>query len=369
MKKPVLWLLCGMAAGSVATAPIVAGAESLQVAISNVKLMMNGVDKTPAGGSFWNGIAQVPAALEYQGTTYVPVRYVSEALGYPVEWEGTTRTVFIGSKPVVGSAPALPIGQSARPEQNVPVTFTPLNSVLYDTGDTNLVKVSVAVRNDDTKPFSFGAYQSSFTHRDGTQYTGTLYVPQGSDYQIDPKTTRVLQYYTTVPKGVAESDLTFQLTKVDFSTYPAKIKPWATVPLQSSAANGTSYMGYDTPTFDLVPYQVQLGSISSWSYDYKAYTQVYKLHVKTSKTDNVNAFPNATELIFEVVDGNGQSVAQTRYAVGTSTNAAVPVLGDGDQYITFNNLTWSRYSSSGTKIQVYEAFQQGKRLLGAFSIN
>lgn len=369
MQKPIVWLVGGMVLGSVMTAPVVAGAEDLNVMISNVKLLINGVDKTPSNGNYWNGRAQVPFAFEYQGTTYVPIRYVSEALEMPVEWDGAARTIFVGNRPADSTVPVLSFGQSLRPETNIPVTFTPLNSVLYDAGDSNLIKVTVSVRNDDTKEFGFGEYQSQFVGKDGTQFAGSLYLPQGADAKVSPKTTRILQYYAVIPKGITGDDLDLQLTKVDFGTYPAKFKPWISIPLKMNETTGASYMSYDTPVFDLTPYKVQLGRISSWSYDYKAMTQVYKIHVNTTKQPDVNLYPNATELIFEVVDGYGQSVAQIRYAVGNSSNPAVPVLGDGDQYITFNNLSWSRYNNAGTTIRVWEAFNQGKRLLGTFSVN
>lgn len=32
----------------------------------------------------------------YQGTTYVPLRFISEELGYPVKWEGAKQTIHIG---------------------------------------------------------------------------------------------------------------------------------------------------------------------------------------------------------------------------------------------------------------------------------
>lgn len=369
MRKPMIWMLTGMVLGSLITTPVIAGAEILNVAVSQVKLMINGIDKTPANGGYWNGSAQVPIALEYQGTTYVPIRYVSEALGVPVDWEGGSRTIFVGSKPSDHSVQKVSMGRPVHPEPNSPVTFTPLSSVMYDAGDSNLIKVSVAVRNDGINSFSVGYYQSQFTSKDGSQFSGTLYLPQGSDDEVAPKTTRILQYYATIPKGIAGSDVTLQLTKIDFSTYPAQFIPWVSVHLQTSSETGASYMVHDNPVFDLTPYKVQVGEIVSWSYDSKALTQVYRLHVTTTKDPDVNTFPNANELIFELVDGDGESVAQTRYAIGASSNQAVPVIGDGDQYITYSNLPWSRYNSSGTKMRVWEAFGQGKRLLGTFTLN
>lgn len=36
-------------------------------------------------------------AFIYEGTTYLPVRAVSEALDLPIQWEGTSKSVYIGS--------------------------------------------------------------------------------------------------------------------------------------------------------------------------------------------------------------------------------------------------------------------------------
>lgn len=41
--------------------------------------------------------------FEYNGTTYVPVRAVSQAFGKEVAWDANTRTVIIGSNPSSGS--------------------------------------------------------------------------------------------------------------------------------------------------------------------------------------------------------------------------------------------------------------------------
>ncbi|WP_018130264.1 stalk domain-containing protein [Effusibacillus pohliae] len=363
MRKPIVWLAGGMVLGSLITAPVAAGAESLQVVISQVKLMINGVDKTPAGGTFSNGVAQVPIAFNYEGTTYVPVKYVSEALGYPVEWDGPNRTIWVGTKPGAG------LSQAVRPEPDLPVTFTEVRSAVFDAGDSNLVQVSVAVRNDDTQSFSFFGYQPEFVSRDGGKYKGFVYVPQGYDSEVQPKTTGILQYYAMIPKGISVEDMTLNLTKADFSVFPAQFKTWASFSVgKPSTVTPKVYTSADSPVFDLMPYHVQLSQVTFWSYDYKAYAQVYKVHVTTTKDSGYNAYPNNTDLIFEVIDGNGTTVAQTRYAIGASANSSVPVLGDGDQYITFNNLIWSRYNNYNVTIRVYEAFNQGKRLIGTFSL-
>jgi hypothetical protein len=43
------------------------------------------------------------APLVYKGTTMVPVRFVSEALGETVEWDENTRSVYIGGRPYISS--------------------------------------------------------------------------------------------------------------------------------------------------------------------------------------------------------------------------------------------------------------------------
>lgn len=368
MQKPIIWMLSGMLAGSVLTSAATVGAEPLQVALSQVKLMVNGSDKTPSGGTYWNGAAQVPLAFNYEGTTYMPIRYISESLGKPVEWDGSANTIWVGEHPS-DSVPQVAMGASVNPVPGLPVSYIPLKSALYDAGETNIMKVSIAVKNDGIEPFSFGPFQSQFVGSDGTKYTGSLYQPQGSPTQVDPKSTQILEYYTTLPKSITASDVALHLSKINFGSYPAQYKDWAVIPLQNKKPDAPTYPWYQTGTFDFRPYQLEIGNISSWSYKASTTTQIYKLHVKTTKDTDWLTFPNSRELTFEVIDGYGQSVAQARYAVGSSSNPSVPVMGEGDQYLTFTNIDWSRYYNYGTKIAVYETFAQGKRLLGQFAIN
>lgn len=45
-----------------------------------------------------NGVSKMPneRPFVYKGTTYVPLRYISESLGYSVKWEGESKTIYIG---------------------------------------------------------------------------------------------------------------------------------------------------------------------------------------------------------------------------------------------------------------------------------
>lgn len=69
---------------------------SIEAVLSNsIKLKLNGKDwapKDPASGNYYKPIV-------YQGRVYLPVRVIiEEAAGMPVDYDGDTRTVWIGGK-------------------------------------------------------------------------------------------------------------------------------------------------------------------------------------------------------------------------------------------------------------------------------
>lgn len=82
-------MLCGtaVAANNIIT-------QKMEVNYMGIKLVVNGVEVTPTDA---NGTAVEP--FTSNGTTYLPVRAVANALGQAVEWDGETRTVYIGDVP------------------------------------------------------------------------------------------------------------------------------------------------------------------------------------------------------------------------------------------------------------------------------
>jgi len=71
-------------------------------ALSNVlkgtsKFIINQVDKTPANNVFYNGTKNVPSSLVYEGTTYIPIRMVSNMLDIPIQWDGKNQAVLVGT--------------------------------------------------------------------------------------------------------------------------------------------------------------------------------------------------------------------------------------------------------------------------------
>lgn len=68
--------------------------NTLQAHYMNIKLVIDGVEVVPkdAGGN-------VVEPFVVDGTTFLPVRAVGEALGKKVTWDGNTKTVYLGEVP------------------------------------------------------------------------------------------------------------------------------------------------------------------------------------------------------------------------------------------------------------------------------
>jgi foldase protein PrsA len=90
VKDKMKGLIVGLTIGSLlsGTAALAAGTQ-IEVAFRTLKYMFDGVEKVPAEGK----------GFIYEGNTYVPLRFVSESLGKPVEWDETNNTIWIGNNP------------------------------------------------------------------------------------------------------------------------------------------------------------------------------------------------------------------------------------------------------------------------------
>ncbi|HHW40617.1 MAG TPA: hypothetical protein GXX19_05620 [Syntrophomonadaceae bacterium] len=82
--------------GSVALA-----SSSISVDFLPLKYYFNGVQKFPPAGK---------EGFIYNGTTYVPLRFVAESLGLGVKWDGNTSSIYIG-----GGTPSQPYIPNSEP--------------------------------------------------------------------------------------------------------------------------------------------------------------------------------------------------------------------------------------------------------------
>jgi hypothetical protein len=79
------FMCCAILTASVAYAQ---DSSQIEVYFNDLKYMIDGVQKKPI----------VNQGFIHSGTTYVPLRFISEALGKEVSWEGETNTIWVGTK-------------------------------------------------------------------------------------------------------------------------------------------------------------------------------------------------------------------------------------------------------------------------------
>lgn len=139
-----------LAGGSVLAADL---SQKIDVYYRNISLYVNGAQIVPKDAK-----GNVVEPFIYNGTTYLPVRAVGEALGMDVQWDGKTASAYLGKK-----------------DQNQPDTY--LSKLQWNDYAEVAGKSSVAV------------IQGKVTDCDGTDYTNGLlfYVYEpfytwGSDY-------------------------------------------------------------------------------------------------------------------------------------------------------------------------------------------
>ena len=85
MKKFIAGLLVGM---MLMTGAVYAAGGKIEVSLQSLKYYFDGVEKTPNSQGFI-----------YNGTTYVPIRFMAETLGKEVTWDGEKNAIYIGQKP------------------------------------------------------------------------------------------------------------------------------------------------------------------------------------------------------------------------------------------------------------------------------
>jgi cyclophilin family peptidyl-prolyl cis-trans isomerase len=100
LKGLVIGLLIGVL---VCSSVVYASGTKIEVYFNNMKFMFDGVEQTPAQGK----------GFIYQGTTYVPLRFVGESFGKPVSFNSKTQTVFVG-RPTYSEAPAMIIDPTKK---------------------------------------------------------------------------------------------------------------------------------------------------------------------------------------------------------------------------------------------------------------
>ncbi|CAG7651490.1 NPCBM/NEW2 domain-containing protein [Paenibacillus allorhizosphaerae] len=90
MKEKIKGFIYGCVVTSLITGSVAYAANptSIEVYFKDLKYKIDGLDKTPSEGQ----------GFIYEGTTYVPLRFIGESLGKNVEWDGDTETIWVGKR-------------------------------------------------------------------------------------------------------------------------------------------------------------------------------------------------------------------------------------------------------------------------------
>ncbi|MCD8214572.1 MAG: NPCBM/NEW2 domain-containing protein [Clostridiales bacterium] len=128
--------LCGFMAGVVvATAvPVLAynGSMNILATFKNIKIYIDGAELTPRDAS-----GNVLEPFIYNGSTYLPIRAVGEAVGKSVSYDANTNSVYLGDSGSSGSDIKTASGTKITPYQingTGRVTDITMSGVLYEDG-------------------------------------------------------------------------------------------------------------------------------------------------------------------------------------------------------------------------------------------
>ncbi|MEF3313841.1 stalk domain-containing protein [Paenibacillus sp. GYB004] len=90
MNDKVKGFIAGAAVMSLFSGSVAFAATSTQIEVyfKNLKYMVDGIEKKPSEGQ----------GFIYEGTTYVPLRFIGESLSKDVNWDGETETIWVGKR-------------------------------------------------------------------------------------------------------------------------------------------------------------------------------------------------------------------------------------------------------------------------------
>ena len=113
---------------------VAATERNISVIFRDIRLVVNGETITPRDVQ-----GNIVEPFIWQGSTFLPVRAVGEALGMPVSWDGETSTVYVGAVPEDE-----PISEPVSAIDSVAITFAGIvvTNFVENVGD----RIPLAVR-------------------------------------------------------------------------------------------------------------------------------------------------------------------------------------------------------------------------------
>jgi len=171
MKKRIQGIIIGFLTATLLSGITVwaaTGSQSISVTYRNIKLYVDGALITPKDVS-----GNIVEPFIYNGTTYLPVRAVGEALGKQVDWDGDTSSVYVGGMP---NRPALEVPLYNKPyfEIGDSAGYLASGNITY-----NSIKIYTNKYNKlDNSQYSYINYVSYHINMAATKFKATLTSPQ-----------------------------------------------------------------------------------------------------------------------------------------------------------------------------------------------
>ena len=197
----ILGVLVTVIVMSTAAPAVASTMKAAQLYYNNIKIRLNGEELVPKDAT---GKVVEPFAID--GTTYLPIRAISSALGLNVSWDGATQTVVLGNDPEYNQ-PAKWLGE-----------MTPfmgdINEYMYDEDEKDAF-----TSNEGDKFSRYIVTNPDVTyHLDGeyTRFTGTFYLNK-ANYNTNTISRRYTVYvdgvmaYQTEPIMVGHTPESFEI--------------------------------------------------------------------------------------------------------------------------------------------------------------
>lgn len=169
-RQKIMYIAVGLIIGLfIAIVPTVTiattGTKTMEVTYRDIKIVIDDKLITPTDA---NGVVVEPFISN--GTTYLPVRAVSEALGKAVYWDGPNYTVYIGNRSGTGVQPTVLL----KDMQNISDKKWNISTNQKDNyGNT----YTTVCRSDNTYDGIVAEYLLNMKY---SAFKGTFYVPSGT---------------------------------------------------------------------------------------------------------------------------------------------------------------------------------------------
>ncbi len=157
----ILGVLVTVIVMSTAAPAVASTMKAAQLYYNNIKIRLNGEELIPKDAT---GKVVEPFAID--GTTYLPIRAISSALGLNVSWDGATQTVVLGNDPEYNQ-PAMWLKDMQTSEGSTYVNYQGYKEDYYLANNGKEFDNYIRFAGNKTSYLLNGEY---------TKFTGTFYL-------------------------------------------------------------------------------------------------------------------------------------------------------------------------------------------------